>query len=559
MTLAASTAWEIRPAGSDANGGGFNPGNSSFATDLAATSATGASPVVTSASYTFVAGDVGSWLFIAGGTNWTKGWYQIASVSAGAATLTAGVGTAQLYGGATVLNTAAGCASVASPTSGTWSIDYSQQNAAAVAFTDMVIDGTTNTKFTSVANPVGKNFVGNLINVASGTGFTVQTVEVVSVTGTTATCDKSLGTLSSTGGTGNLGGAMATITACTAVARAGNKVFCVGSFTFTATQTVSGQDGGASATSLCNRLIGYGTYRGDDVKATITLSTNTGLTALNVTKNAWIISNFTINCASLGTSTGIAIAAGGAFSSIRNCKVSNFTTLGISVTQNTCAVSQCEVTGGTSAGTAGIKMTGSGNTVNLCYVHDNACPGINVTTNMQVIRCLVTNNTGASSDGIQCADNCLIWNCTAYGNGRHGINNTTAFYEGLQFRNNIVVSNGGFGIKASTTAGVPASTFLDGNAYYNNTSGAKSNMDDVGTTNAINGVAPYVRTLDVTLTGDPFTSSSTGDFTLNNTAGAGAACRAAGIPGAMPGVSQVGYLDMGVFQHQDPSGGAKFF
>ena len=57
------------------------------------------------------------------------------------------------------------------------------------------------------------------------------------------------------------------------------------------------------------------------------------------------------------------------------------------------------------------------------------------------------------------------------------------------------------------------------------------------------------------LTGDPFVDAANGNFQLNNTAGAGAACRAAGFPGTVPGLSAVGYADIGVYQHQDPAGG----
>lgn len=71
-------------------------------TDLAATVATSAAPVVTSASHNFVANDVGAVLNVTAGTNWTAGAYTIVSVNANAATLDRA------------------CASVASPTSGTW-------------------------------------------------------------------------------------------------------------------------------------------------------------------------------------------------------------------------------------------------------------------------------------------------------------------------------------------------------------------------------------------------------------------------------------------------------
>jgi hypothetical protein len=118
-----------------------------FPTDGAATLATSSAPVFTSASYTFVAGDVGAFIYIKSGTNWTAGWYPIASVSGGAATLTASIGAAVLDTNKG-LNTAAGCATTASPTAATWGIDYSQSATSRLTFTDMVIGGTT-TQFTS--------------------------------------------------------------------------------------------------------------------------------------------------------------------------------------------------------------------------------------------------------------------------------------------------------------------------------------------------------------------------------------------------------------------------
>ena len=58
------------------------------------------------------------------------------------------------------------------------------------------------------------------------------------------------------------------------------------------------------------------------------------------------------------------------------------------------------------------------------------------------------------------------------------------------------------------------------NAYYGNTSGALHNFPSLPG--------------DVTLTGSPFTNPSGGDFTLNNTAGAGLACQAVGFPSSLP-------------------------
>jgi hypothetical protein len=124
--IAAETVWEINSAGSMNSSAGFNPANANMPTDLTTDAATGntASPVVSSASYNFVAGDVGHYVYIKAGTNWIPGWYAIASVASNKATLTAGVGAAQLANYAN--NTAAGVATVGTPTGGTWAIDYSR-------------------------------------------------------------------------------------------------------------------------------------------------------------------------------------------------------------------------------------------------------------------------------------------------------------------------------------------------------------------------------------------------------------------------------------------------
>src|SRR4051812_7511364 len=116
MALASTTEWDISTTGtSNTNGCGFNPSNTgnggtcgtnyalqdspqwSFG-DLASTSAS-SWLVVTSASHTFVASDCGNLIHIISGTNFTAGWYEILSVSGGAATLDRACGS---VGNATV-------------------------------------------------------------------------------------------------------------------------------------------------------------------------------------------------------------------------------------------------------------------------------------------------------------------------------------------------------------------------------------------------------------------------------------------------------------------------
>src|SRR6267142_7288271 len=96
MAIPATQFWEVQSGGASGNGAGFDPGNANMATDLAATNANTSSPVITSASYNFVASDVNHWAYIKAGTNWTAGWYKILSVAANAATLDGTIGNAVL-------------------------------------------------------------------------------------------------------------------------------------------------------------------------------------------------------------------------------------------------------------------------------------------------------------------------------------------------------------------------------------------------------------------------------------------------------------------------------
>lgn len=146
-------------------------------------------------------------------------------------------------------------------------------------------------------------------------------------------------------------------------------------------------------------------------------------------------------------------------------------------------------------------------------------------------------------------------NCIAYGNGQYGFNaygnstplkifNCTAYNNAYGF-----VASGGsiiqklynclsYGNSVYGIYGPGEACFC---AFGNNTSG---NTD--GQITLIEG--------NVTLSANPFTNAAGGDFSLNNTAGGGAACRAAGFPGLFPGGLTTGYLDIGAAQHQDVGG-----
>lgn len=388
MALAAATIFECNTSAtaSNVNGGGFNPANANMLTDGAATSATGNSPVFSSASYNFVAGDVGHWVFIKSGTNWTPGWYKIASVAANAATLTATIGTAeQPSAGANVyINTVAGCATTASPTSATWTIDYSRSTTSPFASTDIAV--VTTTTLTSVSNPFGKNMVGNLIHITAGTA-TAGWYEIVSVTIVTATIDRSA-TTTGVNNTGKVGGALSLnaasdvtvfglgISASTSGAR-----FFIKAGTYTIGATISSLTAGNSQWPITWE--GYNTIRGDRPVGSNAPQLNMGTQSVTIPAN-YVIQNINFT----GNPSGNFFLCGN-ICKILFCKILN-SDIGSNeyalATGSTCIVQGCEL----------ISPRGRALQIStLCvvvgnYIHDSDS-GIDLSTN-SVIAFFIADN-----------------------------------------------------------------------------------------------------------------------------------------------------------------------
>lgn len=271
MAISANTIFEIRSNATAGNKGGcgFNPANANGIADGVISGGTGNSPTLSSATYAFVAGDVGAWIYFPTQTNIVAGFYQIASVSGGVATLSAASGQAiqvsapatQLYAG----NTVAGCATTGAPTGVTYLVDYSQANSARYTGTDLT--GTT-TSCTSVANPFTAQMVGNLIAIPSGTGITATWAEIVSVAAGVATLSTSPGASYSvatyyTGGAASLGSATTGATDANLwaniAAASGGRVFIKGGGTY----NINGTNGFNNATNLGFLVEGYSSSRGD--------------------------------------------------------------------------------------------------------------------------------------------------------------------------------------------------------------------------------------------------------------------------------------------------------
>ena len=166
-----------------------------------------------------------------------------------------------------------------------------------------------------------------------------------------------------------------------------------------------------------------------------------------------------------------------------------------------------------------------GGTLSLCLA-DSCANGFYGLIGL-VERCIASNNTGTGFN--LTAFTYRAFSCTAYNNGG------TGFHSGHDinfFASCISASNGGYGYDCPSGDATADPMLLDC-ADYNNTSGRKRQTFNTRDIRPIN------------LAADPFTSASTGDFTLNNDAGGGAELRQIQLSGlaGVSGVFDVGAID----------------
>lgn len=434
--------------------------------------------------------------------------------------------------------------------------DFSQQGAKNtvgnnISTTDAVAAATTT--LTSATASFTAAIVGNIIYLSGGTGaLAAAWYQVATFTNaTTVVLDRAPGV--STGVTMNIGGALASVNQVMTNIIAANKAFVRADGTYVMTAGAASAVGTASSASTpSTTLQGYSTVRGDSGRATLQLSTNTGLTALAMTGSFFTIQNMIIDGNSLGTSSGITFSTSAG--AVINTTVKNCTTRGIGFTAGGAVILQCEVTGCSSAATGAITNGNAGGLFHQNYIHDNACPGISSGAGNDLIsENIIANNTGASSDGyVSTSGGANAIHNTIYGNGRHGINFTSNSGFEKIFYANILSNNGGFGINFSTTAGTRASLLYDGNAFFNNTSGTTQNMNDT-TVNKQNGVGPYVYAFNLTASSSPFVNAAGADWRLNQNGTGGGLFRGLSVPQSWVGLSDnKSFPDPGANQHQDP-------
>lgn len=425
MALGANTLWELNASSTAnmVNGGGFNRSNANFPTDGSWTSATGNAPVLTSATYTFVAGDVGAWVYSSNTTN--PGFYKISSVSAGAATVNATIGAAVIL--STITNrwgpsTAAGVDSSASVSSKTFGVDYSQSTAAVLTKTDLTCLAATAIIISATATftPV---MVGNIIHLTAltGTGAIVGWYEIISYTSaTTVTLDRTPtnGVNNITAGTYFVGGALgfnsALDDAWAEIVIGGNTVFGrAGTYPLGTAIAVAS----AAATGTNPALwLGYQSIRGDNpISAanwpTITVASISAGIFQNYER--WSFSSPATACFTSGSDTINRFIKTVCTSTTTN-RLGHIAGVD-SVTIGLEAVCQF--------GTGAELLSNGGKFINA-FIHDCAAGGIiTASSRQQVIGCIIASclvagiNTSSSANPVLLMDNTIYGYGTPQGSG----------------------------------------------------------------------------------------------------------------------------------------------
>lgn len=219
--------------------------------------------------------------------------------------------------------------------------------------------------------------------------------------------------------------------------------------------------------------------------------------------------------ASFGSATEAIECWGGNRSlTLTRCYVTGGTTYVVkNLSAQVCLIDSCVIDGQGSYGTtAGVSLQARRSVIRGSVVGDCDGDGISVDNQYGVASPQVLNNTIVDNTG----DGIVVVTSSPPG--------ATAHYHG-RVENNIIAFNGLYGVRTpiSLSDNNLRYVLFINNATYSNTSGAY-----IGQITAANSIGA------VTLTADPFTNRAANDYTLNNTAGGGADCRAAAYPAALP-------------------------
>lgn len=420
--------------------------------------------------------------------------------------------------------------------------DWSQQDSKRtgadvtdISTTDLVATGVATV--TSATANFATTIVGNIICLSGGTGSLTKGWYQVTTRNSATSIILDRIVAAGTGITLNIGGALASPGMVGGATLVAGHYIWIKAGTYTITSASTNISGGCFSSSTAVFMEGYSSTRGDMGTKPL-LQADGVITTFTIIAQAasglQYIKNIKVDGNNRTSSRGFLLRGHAMYCEAINCTNSAFAdTVG---TVESTVINSLATGCSTQPVYSGVNCIG-------CVAHTNTITGFtNNSIDCQFHRCIAYGNSGASSDGFIVAaatGKALFSNCVAYDNGRNGF--TLGGQRGQICINCIAQDNAGTGFIHSLNL----SLGLFNCAAYSNTT-ADFN---IGTAYS------SFNTGSITGSGSFFTNAASGDFSLNNTGGAGAAVRAAGIYGVFPGGLTTGYLDIGAAQHQDTGGG----
>lgn len=607
MALNAKTLWECNASSTAnmVNGGGFNTANANFPTDGSITSANTSAPVLSSATYSFVAGDASAWVYLSNVSR--PGFYQISSVAGGNATLNATAGAAVLYDTTTGIcspSTATGCDSSASVSSKAFGVDYSQATAAIATNTDLTCTAASTT-VTSAGAAFRRCMVGNIIHLTAltGTGAIVGWYEVVNYTsGTQLVLDRTPtdGVNNITAGTYYLGGALSLNSSLDdswyeAIIGGNHVHYKNGTYTLTSVSVAS--TSGTVTNPVQNW--GYNAIRGDNPKDTTRPTLSVAATNTTFGQNT----HFSYLIFTGTASTNVTF---GTNAIVRWCKFLNTSSTSGRVAMVPGAGNVIFACEGVSQNGTAFNLTGNDTRVINCFAHDSTTGFSIAASRVGVWQCIAASCRtyliqGNTSSPFSINKNTLF----GYSGTPRGTAVSIGSGQGPANLLNNIIAYCATGI-ANTTAQV-FSNFGSYNAFYGNTTDVtlytKDATDISGTdpqftdTTELSGSTATISGTTLTQTGAFSTVTDNVDYiqvhsgtgatvgiylitshtadtvTTNNTIGTNATTdkvwsilhgknfaigtnlKAMGYPGVFPGGFSTGYTEIGAVQRQEAGGG----
>lgn len=418
--------------------------------------------------------------------------------------------------------------------------------------TDAVTVGTA--VVTSATANFSNAIVGNVIYLAGGISpLTAAWYNVITFTNsTTIVVDRNVS--ASTGVTMNVGGALATLDQMsnnlTFAAGSGAWVKATAMYSISSTVTFAA----GAPNSGFYFINGYTSTRGDNGKPTVLglvgiAGGNNYMLRFNNSPYGMILQNFTVDCGNQNVTRGIFFNS--ANETVKNTIVQNCSDFAFNFAQSAMCIdcTTFNVPSSTASASTGDDFHLSNNDLfcincaALGSTVDNAV-AFNAVAGAYFQGLIAANFTGANTIavrmGTQEDEALIIINASIYGFTGDALhyNEGTVDVRPLLFRN-IVISNIG-GYCVSQNGALPLSTALKVSDYIAcNTTGA------LGFYNNWPAGAH-----DVTLSVSPFTNGAGNDFSLNSTAGGGAALKQTGYPGVLLNGGGTGFISFGALEPQ---------